>query len=63
MHIRELRSEMELKDLSLREVSNAAGVCYTAASAILSGRLINPTALKKLRTAITAAPMPELQPA
>ena len=65
MHIRELRSQMELKALSLGEVSAAARVPYTAASAILGGRLIQPENLRKIREAIESAPMPEeqLQPA
>jgi hypothetical protein len=62
-HIRKLRSEMELKDLSLREVSELSGVGYSVASAVLTGRLFHPTALEKIGRAIKDAPIPQLQPA
>lgn len=63
MHIRALRSRMELKDLSLRDVSELAEVPYTTASAVLSGRIRSAEAVQKLRAAIIAAPTPVFQPA
>ncbi len=52
MYLRRLRSRMELKGLTLRDVSTRANVPYTMASAILRGRLVHPEYLTRLRCAI-----------
>jgi len=57
--IRKLRAEMELKNLSLRAVAEAAEVNYSIASQVLSGRLIHPRALAKIRAVIKATRSPE----
>ena len=58
LHIRKLRAEMELKDLSLRAVSDRSGVNYGTASSVLSGRRVHPEELKRLSQAIRTAPVP-----
>lgn len=57
-HIRQLRAEMALKDLSLRLVARDAGVNYGTASSVLSGRRVHPEELKRLSRAIRTAPVP-----
>lgn len=57
--IRRLRSQMELKALSLKWVAAESGVNYTIASAILSGKRIDPENLKKISCAIKSAPAPD----
>ena len=56
--IRKLRSQMELKALSLKRVADAADVNYSVASSILSGKRVDPTNLAKLSKAIKDAPEP-----
>ena len=57
--LRELSASMVLKALSLREVAHIAGVNYTIASSLLSGRRVEPERLAKIKRAIDAAPMPQ----
>jgi transcriptional regulator with XRE-family HTH domain len=52
-----LRMKMLRRNLSLREVSKRAGVPYVSASAILNGRLVQPTNLEKLSAAIESVPV------
>lgn len=54
--IRELRAQMELKEISLEEVSTRAGVSYTTASAVLNARVFYREAFFKLKHAIEDAP-------
>lgn len=56
--LRKLRAEMQLKNLSLREVSERSGVRYAQASQVLKGRLIHPGYLELIRRVIKAAPHP-----
>lgn len=56
--LRELKAQMALKDLSLKEVAKKAKVHYPTASLILSGRLQDTQRLSALRKAIERAPMP-----
>jgi hypothetical protein len=49
---------MEMKGLSLGEVSHSSGVSYSTCSWILRGRIIDPAKLAAIRTAIEAAPTP-----
>ncbi len=60
--IRELRAKMALKDLSLSDVSDLAGLPYTTVSAVLRGRLARPAFLKKVRAVIVSAPTPFFLP-
>ncbi|MGI8438093.1 MAG: hypothetical protein ACR2NX_14545 [Chthoniobacterales bacterium] len=53
---------MALKDLSLSDVSDLAGLPYTTVSAVLRGRLARPAFLKKVRTAIVSASNPVFLP-
>jgi transcriptional regulator with XRE-family HTH domain len=56
--IRKLRAEMEMKNLSLKQVSALSGVTYSQCSMILNGRLLHPQFFAKIRRAIKAAPAP-----
>ena len=49
---------MELTNLSLSEVSHRSGVGYATCSQILRGRLVHPSYLARIRSAIKAAPQP-----
>jgi len=50
---------MVLRCLSLRAVSTSARVRYAAASAILTGRLIDPVRLSRLERVIFSTPTPQ----
>ena len=56
---RELKAEMVLKDLTLRDVSRLAGVEYVRCSEILGGSRIDPERLSKIAAAIRKAPTPK----
>ena len=58
-HLRKLRSDMALKGLSLKDVSDGTKVPYTYASEILKGSRVNPKALEKISKFIEKAQMPE----
>ncbi|HEX8310119.1 MAG TPA: helix-turn-helix transcriptional regulator [Chthoniobacteraceae bacterium] len=59
LHLRELKSKMVLKGLSLQDVAKKASVDYSTASQILNGRRVDPERLKAITKAIEAAKMPE----
>ena len=51
LQVRKLRAEMQMKNLSLKEVSAASGVTYSQCSQILNGRLLHAEFLAKIRRA------------
>ncbi len=53
--IRKLRAEMEIKNLSLGDVSKASRIPYPTVSGILNGRLISPDRLERIEDAIRRA--------
>jgi predicted transcriptional regulator len=57
-HIRQLRAERELKNLTLAEVSHRARLGYSETSRILNGRLVDGEKLNRVRRAIRTAPEP-----
>jgi transcriptional regulator with XRE-family HTH domain len=63
IELRRLRAKMNLKGLSLKEVSRLSGVGYTYCSNILAGRFNDATRLMAIKRAIRNAPMPELEAA
>lgn len=58
LEIRKLRAAMELKNLSLRDVSARSGVGYSQCSQILNGRLNHAAYFNRIRRAIRTAPKP-----
>ena len=50
---------MEMKGLSLRDVSERSGVDYSSCSRLLNGWLNHPAYFEKIKQAIEAAPEPE----
>lgn len=58
IEIRRLRARMEMKDLSLKKLSEAANVPYATCSQILNGRLIHPEYLRRIKAAIRKSPLP-----
>lgn len=59
--IRRLRAQMELSNLTLKEVSDRSGVGYSNCSMILCGRLHDPEKLAKIVAVIKAGRGPKLQ--
>ena len=57
--IRELRAQMEIKGLTLREVATRADVKYTVCSSVLSGYITAPDLLERIRAAIESAATPK----
>ena len=55
--IRALRAQMELKALSIKEVSQLSRLPYQTCSAILRGRQVHPKYLLKIQAAIEKAPV------
>ena len=58
IEIRRLRARMELKELSLKDVADAANGPYATCSQILKGRLVHPEYLRRIKAAIRRAPQP-----
>jgi hypothetical protein len=58
LHLRQLKAQMALKGLTLKEVVEAADVNYSIASAILNGIRVQEDILVKLAGVINKAPMP-----
>lgn len=50
---------MEMKDLTLREVSKRGRVPYCIASMLLRGKLVRPESLARLAKVITSAHEPQ----
>lgn len=57
--MRQLRAQMALKNITLKEVSRLSGVAYTVCSQVLSGYVGDPDKVAKVRAAIATAPEPE----
>ena len=53
--IRELRAQMELKALTLRDVSELTGIPYGTCSQLLNGKLIHPNRLALISKSISKA--------
>jgi hypothetical protein len=58
LHLRKLKADMALKDLTLTQVAKAAGVPLSMASEILNGIRNDPLRLNRLSAEIQRAPMP-----
>ena len=61
IELRKLRAAMQLRDISMRDISAATGIPYTTVSGVLCGRLIHPQYLQRIIKAIESEH--ELQPA
>lgn len=57
--LRELRAQMTLAHLSLRDVSRLSRISYARCSEILGGVRIAPEKLAVIRRVITTAPIPQ----
>lgn len=62
MELRKLRAAMQLKDLSMRDISAETRIPYTTVSGVLCGRLINPQYLQRIQDMIETAPVHDLVP-
>lgn len=57
--VRRIRANIELKDLRLDWIAEKATVPYQMASALLTGRRVDPALLTLVERAVNAAPSPE----
>ncbi len=58
LHLRELRAEMAMKGLSVKEVAERTRhprIPYSTTSQVLNGRLISPERLKEIKRVIHSA--------
>jgi len=60
--VRQLRAQMELKALSLKEVSRRSKVPYQVCSMLLRGTFVSHTRLALVEKAIESAKSPEAKP-
>jgi transcriptional regulator with XRE-family HTH domain len=64
IELRELRAEMVMKELTVKEISDATGIAYTTVSSIINGRIVHPANLDKIRRIVAQAKIPgQMQPA
>jgi hypothetical protein len=56
--LREIKAAMAMKHLDLADVARRAGVNYGVASCVLSGRIVRPQHVAKLRAAVASSPTP-----
>ena len=62
LRVRRAKADMQMKQLSLRQVAKLAGMNYSTVSQVLNGRLNSPARLAKIERVIERCAMPEESP-
>lgn len=58
-HLRQLKAELALKELKLKDVAKKAGLNLSVACDLLNGKRVDEKRLSKLRSVISRASVPQ----